>query len=268
MFSASNLAWNPIEEDEHLQCLKSLGFSGLEIAPSKFIGADPYEKFKKKKAVAKAQLVREKWGLSIASMQSIWFGRSEQIFGSNSERVRLIDYSEKAFDFAASVNCSHIVFGNPKNRILVDRTSPEIALDFFLVCSDLAKQYKLTIGLEPIPKLYGNNFLTNFEDARNFLLLLDSPNIKLNYDTGTLLANKEYHALSLEYLNLASHIQISEPGLGPVIERVEFSLLQSVIQDSSYTGWISIEMLEHGINDFSSSLKTVRDSFSPSDSNW
>jgi sugar phosphate isomerase/epimerase len=256
-FSASNLAWNSEHEDEHFFCLMSHGFSGLEIAPSKFIGANPYQKSIRKSAVAKANLLREKWGLSIASMQSIWYSRNEQIFGSRLERARLMDYSEKAFDFAASIDCSHIVFGNPKNRLL-QGGNPDDAVEFFRACADLAKKYDLTIGLEPIPRYYENEFLTTFEEAKNFLTLVDSPSIMLNFDTGTLFANKESQAISLEYLNLASHIQISEPGLEPITERSELPKIHEVILQSSFSGWISIEMLEHGINDFNSSIQIVK----------
>jgi sugar phosphate isomerase/epimerase len=260
-FSASNLAWDSNEEEDYFRCLVSNGFSGLEIAPTKFIGSNPYEESNRKRAVAKANLVKEKWGLSIASMQSIWFGRTEQIFGSRLERARLIDYSEKAFEFAASINCSHIVFGNPKNRRLPRGIVPDDAGDFFLVCADLAKEYQLTVGLEPIPKSYGNEFLTTFEDAKNFISSVGSPYIALNYDTGTLFANNENQAISLGFLNLASHIQISEPGLVPITKRLEFPKISDLLLQSSFSGWISIEMLDCGMKDFVSSLRTVKADF-------
>lgn len=52
------------------------------------------------------------------SMQSIWYGRTEKLFGTEEERNLLLDYTKSAVDFAAAIGCKNLVFGCPKNRCI------------------------------------------------------------------------------------------------------------------------------------------------------
>ena len=96
--SISNIAWD-IEQDNSVYALmEKYGYQGLEIAPSRIIPDSPYDnleyitKWKKD--------LNRKRKLLISSMQSIWYGKSENIFSSDEERKELMAYTKKAVIFA------------------------------------------------------------------------------------------------------------------------------------------------------------------------
>ena len=83
--SISNIAWEQKYDTEMYVFLKSMGITGLEIAPSRIFPENPYEQ--KKKATDWKEELLNNYGLEISSMQSIWYGHTERIFGSEEERA-------------------------------------------------------------------------------------------------------------------------------------------------------------------------------------
>ena len=60
--------------------------------------------------------LKNQWGFSVPSMQSIWYGQTGNIFDPV-QAEELLDYTAEAFQFAHSLNCPSLVFGCPKNRM-------------------------------------------------------------------------------------------------------------------------------------------------------
>ena len=78
--SISNIAW-AVENDSFVYALmKDLGFEGLEIAPTRIFPELPYSKLLE--AAEWREKISQEHGLCIPSMQSIWYGRKECLFGS------------------------------------------------------------------------------------------------------------------------------------------------------------------------------------------
>ena len=86
--SISNIAWTAENDAEMYQFLQKSGYQGLEIAPTRIFPEAPYDKLAEAKEWAWE--LKEKYGLEIPSMQSIWYGHQEKIFGSKEERNILI----------------------------------------------------------------------------------------------------------------------------------------------------------------------------------
>ena len=82
--SISNIAWGIEHDAEMYQYLQKVGFQGLEIAPTRIYPENPYDKLSEAKDWASE--MKEKYGLEIPSMQSIWYGHQEKIFGTKEER--------------------------------------------------------------------------------------------------------------------------------------------------------------------------------------
>ena len=87
--AVSNIAWTKENDEEMYAFLSSEKIDGLEIAPTRIFPETPYEKLEEASLFA-AEIKRD-YGLVIPSMQSIWFGRSENIFSSQEERNVLSD---------------------------------------------------------------------------------------------------------------------------------------------------------------------------------
>ena len=107
--AVSNIAWEAGDDAHIYSLMEELGFSGLEIAPTRIFPSAPYDDLPA--ARRWAQELMRTHGFTVPSMQSIWFGRGEHLFGSAQERAALLDYTRRAIDFAAAVGCGNLVFG-------------------------------------------------------------------------------------------------------------------------------------------------------------
>ena len=96
--SISNIAWTEDNDREVYGLMREFSFKGLEIAPTRIFKEAPYEKLKE--AGEWSQRLKQDYGLCISSMQSIWYGRNEMLFGSEGEREVLLNYTRSAIDFA------------------------------------------------------------------------------------------------------------------------------------------------------------------------
>ncbi len=150
-------------------------------------------------------------------MQSIWYGKQEKVFGDSEERKALVDYTRKACEFAQTIGCHNLVFGNPRNRetLNLDRDYP-VAIDFFHIIGEIAVEHDTKIAIEPNPTIYNTHFINYTEQAVEMVDRANSKGLKVNYDLGTVIENQEdisyIHSIDA-YVN---HIHISEPYLAPI----------------------------------------------------
>ena len=243
--SISNIAWAAEHDAEMHQFLSEVGFQGLEIAPTRIFPKAPYDKLSEAKEWADG--LKEKYGLVIPSMQSIWYGHQEKIFGSSEDRKILVDYTKKAIDFAEVIGCKNLVFGNPKNRDTDDVPGNyPTAIDFFREIGDYALEHNTTIAIEPNPTIYNTRFLNYTEQAVEMAYKCGSKGIKVNVDLGTVIYNKEdinYLKQVPDYIN---HVHISEPGLSLIEKRELHRQIFEVLCSIGYNRFVSIEMGNKG----------------------
>jgi len=89
--SISNIAWDSVNDNKIYNCMKAFSFTGLEIAPTRIFPDAPYDCLKEAKQWKENLL--EEYGFHIPSMQSIWFGRQENIFGN---QVKVVEMESEA----------------------------------------------------------------------------------------------------------------------------------------------------------------------------
>ncbi len=239
--SISNIAWAQENDTEMYQFLKDVGFQGLEIAPTRIFPEYPYDKLPQAKEWA--DNLKKNYGLVVPSMQSIWYGHQEKVFGSKEERQILIDYTKKAIDFAETIGCENLVFGNPKNRDTDDVASNySTAIDFFHEIGEYALEHNTIIAIEPNPTIYNTRFLNYTEQAVEMAYKCGSEGVKINVDLGTIIYNEE----NLNYLKQISefinHVHISEPGLKQIENNYLHQELFDILYSIGYDRFVSIEM--------------------------
>lgn len=243
--SISNIAWSKEHDAEMYGFLQSLGFEGLEIAPTRIFPEKPYDNLDS--ARDWADKLKYTYGLSIPSIQSIWYGHTERIFGSIEERQILIDYTKKAIDFAESIGCKNLVFGNPKNRDAKEVTSiMPIAIDFFKEIGDYAIEHHTIVALEPNPVIYNTHFMNYTEQAVEMAYKSSSEGIKVNIDLGAIIYNNEEIDVLKKIPNFINHVHISEPNLNLIEYRELHKQLFDVLNAIGYEGFVSIEMGNKG----------------------
>lgn len=258
--SISNIAWDKKNDEYMYEYIRESGFVGIEIAPTRIIEKNPYDNIDI--AAAFLDLMGSK-DLEISSMQSIWFGKQERIFFSSEEREVLLNYTKKAIDFAYVLNCKNLVFGSPKNRSFEKEESLADGMDFFKSIADYAKEKGTCFSVEPNPKIYNTNFINRTSEAFEFAKQIDREGFKVNVDFGTIIQNEEDLKSIEENISLVNHIHISEPYLAIPEKREKHRELADILHKTSYTGYVSIEMKNHGdIGKVKDTMKYIDEVFS------
>lgn len=238
--SISNIGWSANQDDRVYAMMRKNGFTGLEIAPTRIFPQAPYKHIQE--AAAWSTKLKQDYGFTVSSMQSIWFGRTENIFGTLKERESLLDYTKMAIQFAQAVGCKNLVFGCPVNRNMPENADLDIAVSFFKNLGDYAAQHGTVIGMEANPPIYHTNFINDTVSAIKLIEQVDSGGLRLNLDTGTMILNGESLSQIAEKAALISHVHISEPGLTPLKKRKLHAKLYRILKENGYDGFVSIEM--------------------------
>ena len=239
--SISNIAWDTLNNEKIYDMLKKYGFKGLEIAPTKIMGENPYEKLKEAELWKKK--IQEKYSLKISSIRSIWFGKTENLFDSKKEENILINYTKKAIDFANIIECKNLVFGSPKNRNINKGKNCNNEFEIFKTLGEYAFEKNTVIGIEANPIIYNTNYVTDTKSALELVKKINSKGFLLNLDLGTIISNNEDLTTvlkgNIKYIN---HVHISEPWLKTIEKREVHKSLKNILLNEYYEGFISIEM--------------------------
>lgn len=258
--SISNIAWTAENDEKVYEVMQQLGFIGLEIAPTRIFPESPYDNCEKASAWAKE--LKEKYGYVVPSMQSIWYGRQEKLFGTEEERKILVDYTKKAIDFAEAVGCKNLVFGCPRNRSIPEGADEQIAIDFFKEIGDYAVDHNTVVGMEANPPIYNTNYINDTSAAFELIEKVGSEGFKLNLDLGTMIHNEESVASLKKKAHLINHIHISEPGLKKIEQRNLHKELAQMLLEVGYEKFVSIEVAtQDNIDDLKEMMEYVRGVF-------
>lgn len=256
--SISNLAWNPENDNEIFALMQEYGFSGLEIAPTKIFPENPYSKLEEAKIWT--ENLKKEYGFSVPSMQSIWYGKNEKLFGSEKERKILSDYTRNAIDFASVIGCKNLVFGCPKNRNKPENADENVSIDFFKSLGDYAFSKNTCIAMEANPAIYNTNYINTTEAALDLIKKVDSDGFKLNLDVGTMIQNQESIDVLKGKTNLINHVHISEPFLKKIEKKELHVKLVEFLRQVKYSGFVSVEMgLTENLSDLEDVMRYLRE---------
>lgn len=246
--AVSNIAWTAGEDGDVYALMRKYGYTGLEIAPTRFFGSDPYAD---PEAVRRwrGEFEREE-GFDIPSMQSIWFGRTEKLFADAVQRQTLLAYTKKAVDFAQAARCPNLVFGSPKNRAFPEASDREAlwqqGIGFFREIGDYACAAKTAVGMEANPSIYSTNYVNTTQEALELIKQVGSEGFRLNLDIGTMVENRECVEVLEGNAGLIRHVHISEPFLKPIVmdggRRQFHGELAAFLRENGYSGYVSVEM--------------------------
>ncbi len=258
--SISNIAWTEENDNDVYEIMKTNAFVGLEIAPTRIFPDNPYDNLSNAEVWSRA--LKSKHRFMIPSMQSIWYGRSEKIFGSKEERSILIAYTKKAVDFAESIGCGNLVFGCPRNRSIPDDGDIEIAINFFSEIGDYAYKHHTVVAMEANPPIYNTNFINTTKSAIDLVEKVNSKGFLLNLDLGTMIENGEPLDVLKDKGQLINHVHISEPGLKPIKQRDIHKHLADYLSKVGYEKFISIEVgRQDNILELNEIMKYVKNIF-------
>lgn len=226
--SISHLAWLSNNNKKNANILKLFKVQYIDIVLSRYF--PNLESIKRNKLIS----IKNYWkkhSINIYGMQSILFGYENlNIFQSKFEREKLLHLFKKINFAAKTLGIKKITFGCPKNRsINKSKYNEKVAINFFRDVS-LILTKNITLCIEPIPMVYGNNFLRTTEETADFVKKIKRKNIKLQLDTGCIKINKESLAdIVTKYKSIVGHIHISEKNLSRIKEnKLNYSLIKNI----------------------------------------
>jgi sugar phosphate isomerase/epimerase len=242
--AASNIGWDPGEDDEVAAVLVQRGFTGVEIAPGKR-WESPIDATKKEIAAYRAGW--EKRGLEVVAMQALLFGRPDlALFGSATVRRALQEYLTALVEMAHGLGARALVFGSPKNRKRGEMSMDEatgIAVDFFRELGAVAASRGCLICIEPNPVSYDCDFINTTAEAIALCDAIDSRGVKVNGDAGAIAMNGEDpEATIAAAVRSLGHFHASEPSLAETTDGPVQVAAAHALRASGYDGWVSIEM--------------------------
>jgi D-psicose/D-tagatose/L-ribulose 3-epimerase len=213
----SNIAWDTKDDDLIVRLLKEHAISHIDIAPTKY--------FQEPLKASKEEIfnIRKYWehnNISINGMQALLFGMDLNMFAEEKVRLEMLAYLNVISKVGSQLGANKLVFGSPKNRNregIEDSVVNKLAIDFFSRLGDIAMANGVVICLEPNPKDYNCNFLTNSTETLNMVKRINHPNILMQIDTGAIFMNNEEPQIIANIpQQFVGHIHISEAFLKPI----------------------------------------------------
>ncbi len=256
----SNIAWDHKQDDQIIEILSKFDIRGLEIAPTK-IWPDPVNT-----SLEEINRYRQFWlkkNIRIIAMQSLLYRHPELTIFENAEaRQNTQKYLCKIIKLAGKLGVKNVVLGSPTNRKtygLNYESILKIAKDFFYKIADVAQANQLNFCIEPNPKEYGTDFVTNTDQAIQLVEIINHPHFRLHLDSGAMALNKEnYHDVISRAIKYTTHFHISEDNLILIGQGlVNHETVANSLKKNKYQGWVSIEMRSKQDD---SDLKNVEDS--------
>lgn len=240
----SNIAWKREENRQALELIKSKRIDSIDIAPTLiFDHINDLTSID----ILKQHEIYQKIGMKIIGMQSLLFGNDSSIFDGHTQRELIFKYLQKDFLIAKGLGIKNLVFGSPKNRFINKNNESimDIVVSFFKKICDEAYKSDLNICLEANPKEYGCNFITDTFQAIDFIKNVGSKNLFLNFDTSTIIINKndfeKVLSISFEFIK---HVHISSPYLLGIKE-LDHGLIHGLLKKYNYQGYVSLEMKQN-----------------------
>ena len=238
--SISHLGWRKNENKDVIKILNKNKIKNIDIVLGRYF--NDIEKIDNKKILA----LRNFWkrnGIKIFGMQSILYGYEDfNIFKSEFDRNRLLEVIININKIAKKLGVKFITFGCPKNRFRNKHQSTGLAVDFFRkISKNLSKG--ITLCIEPIPKIYNNNFLINTKDVLNFLEKVNRKNILCQLDMSAMKINKDNLRNILKFKKYVGHIHISDINLGQIEYSEENKKIISFLIENFKKKKFAIEIL-------------------------
>ena len=195
-----------------------------------------------------------KYNVSISALHSLTYTRPDlELFSSKEKRDELLLYMYNYLEIAKKLNTKNIVYGSPKSRKIYNITQSEanaIFLDF-LRKIDLHSN-NVNFNIEPLPKLYCD-YLNTYDEGVKLIESEAYDNIFIQLDIRSIIENKENIKSIFKNSKYLRHVHIGEPDLKMSENSIYASThesLNSELREVKYTGYLSIEVINHSQNNF------------------
>ncbi|NHO34352.1 sugar phosphate isomerase/epimerase family protein [Acetobacter fallax] len=270
----SNLAWTAADDERMPAFLTKHDIQGIEVAPTRIAPWSDITPHRLAEFVANCS----RSGVSVSSLQAIFYGKPElSLLGNEAGFIAMTEHMKVVADIARSLGAGIAVFGAPRNRLkgaLSLDAAMHLAAERFTILGDIVREKGLVLGIEPVPEIYGADFLTHAQDVIDLVRMTGHGHVRVHLDTACVaMAGDDPGQAILEAGSLLAHYHVAEPDLGGFTPAtLDHARAGKALDEIGYEGWVVIEMkagkplpdAENVDQHILSAIGTARDCYFPS----
>lgn len=243
-FALSNISLPPYDHIRYFPGLVLIGYTGLEVAPSRIWRDSARITFSQ---VEKYRRAAQECGLRIIGLHSLFFDRPDLgLFLGADIRRKTLTFLGGLSQICSDLGGKTIVFGSPNARrrggMPVEDADIE-TIGFFVDLLDMVKGHDTCFVIE---SLGGSetDYIESVVHALELTNKIKHPRLKCHIDAKAVTESSE---VSLEIFQMISpllvHFHVNEPGLGVLEDStcVDHNHLGALLRQIEYGGYISLE---------------------------
>jgi len=247
--AASNIAWKREDNERVADLLRKYGVTGVEVTPS---------------TVFDSPWWREQ-GFEVVAMQGLLYGvEGASLWGEGQSKV--IKGLKKAIHLAAAFEIPCLVFGSPTARNCsewITQVAWNKAVEVFRALGDLLWHTHSRLLIEPLTNDSGCWFLNSTMEALGFVQVVSKCGIGVHIDATALRVTGENLTQTLKAVAELSHCHASNYHLEPMnpSDTAHHFNLSAALRQANYTGYVSLEQRDHGLEALEESLAILQRSY-------
>lgn len=242
-YAISNIALPQYKHCTELSELASLGFEGVEVAPSR-VWSDTW------KGLSATDIRRyrhdvETAGLEVVGLHSLLFDQPDlALCDSSQKRARLMEYFVHLSSVCRDLGGRTIIWGGGRRRGEMSADEAlTVAVEFFGALADRIESHGTVYCLEPLSAA-DTDFVYSVRECQAISHTVNRPGLKVQIDVKAMASNNELDqdTISAVAADLV-HVHANEPGFdvlgssGTVDHRFAGECLRGI----GYDGYVSIE---------------------------
>jgi hypothetical protein len=245
----SNIAWGADNRRDAEKILSRYGIRRIELAFTKICEWGQWND----EVISTLQQLPYEY----PSCQSILYKTDIHIFRDTQP---FLDHISHVLSLCTILHISRIVFGSPRARHIYATSLPE-RIRLFKQLGDLCHTHGIILCVEPNARTYGCTWLTNLAETVEFVLAVNHPNVRINFDFGNYLMEEDTTPLTVDIVRLIAHVQISAPFLSVIRRSLSstYISLWNKLRTAGYDGSISLEATHSDSAEFLTSCVTLVD---------
>jgi sugar phosphate isomerase/epimerase len=234
--------------------IRKLGYTGIEIAPFTLAPqAVPFDAGQlPAERIVEVRNQAEEAGLEVVGLHWL-LAKTEGLYLTSPDptvRRHTAEYLRTLAELCADLGGKIMVLGSPQQRNLLEGVSYEdgeaYAAEVLHAAIPACRQFGVTIALEPLGPAEGNFMLTAAAGI-HLAKLVASPRCKLHLDVKAMASEgKPIADIIRASRDWTVHFHANDPNLyGPGMGDVDFKPIFAALQETNYSGWVSVEVFKY-----------------------
>ena len=234
---------------EALVAAKSLGYTGVEIAP--YTLADRADLVSPSQRSEVRKLVED---LGLETVGLHWLlAKTEGLYLTSPEaaiRRKTAEYLTTLTHLCADLGGEVMVLGSPRQRNLLPGVTHDQAMDYaaevIRAVEPALRERHVVLAIEPLGPGEGN-FLNTAASGIALARMIESTQVRLHLDVKAMSTeSKAIPDIIRESRDWMAHFHANDPNLlGPGMGEIDFQPIFRALREVRFSGWVSVEVFDY-----------------------